>query len=211
MHMIGFTIATGKYLPYGLQAAETMQAHTGILCQVCRDVPDGRHPSYHRLWIWDLVPDDVEAVLYFDADTYCVRDWDPRALAATGDFWARRDVPTRKAPRECRRYGIAPAMYFNAGVFVASRAHREAFVLAQQIATAEDYQSAFLEQTALNVAVQRSGVSWADLPPRYNWICRPRCGVPAEDVAVLHSCGGNLSGRNLSLFKLLIQQCVSQS
>lgn len=212
MKMIGVTIATGKYLPYGQQAAETMQAHTGLTCHVCSEVPAGRHPSYHRLWLWDWVPEDVDAVLYFDADTYCVRDWDPREMAATGDFWARRDLPNPKMPRECQQHGIDSERYFNSGVFVARRAHRPAFERAQLIATHADYRSAFLEQTALNVGVQQGQVPWADLPAKYNWICRPRIGsLPSEDVTVLHCCGGNLPARNVRVFQRLIRKCTPRS
>jgi len=201
--MVAVTIGVGdRSLRMAERAGESICRRTGLPVIVLRESIDGRHPSYTRLWLWDLIGDEWDAVLYFDADTYCCRPWDPTALEL-GPFHAVLDFASVQVDRECRAYGLDAARYFNAGVFVAARALRPVFELAQRIVASPDYRSPYWEQSALNAAVQRSGVELRLLPREYNAICRP--GRVPENAVILHR-AGNGRRRNSVLFERLIRE-----
>jgi hypothetical protein len=206
--MLAVTIAAGReYYRLALRAAESVARRTGLDVRIVTQIPEGRHPSYHRLWLWDLVPARYDQVLYFDADTYFVRPAQPWEWLGRYDFAARKDLPSGRLIKECQRYELDFGRYVNAGVFVAHRRVRACFELAQRIATAPDYESGYLEQTALNAGLQRGGADIRLMPPACNAICRP-ANVPIEPI-VLHRAGGGANRRNARLFERLIAESIA--
>lgn len=203
--MIALTIAKGqRYLAMAARAAESVRRHTGLDVQIVTEIPVGQHPSFYRLWLWEFVPPDVDEVLWFDADTYTVRDWWPWEYAKQAAFVGRPDLPSRGLLDECARWGLVIQRYLNAGVFVATRRSRPAFELAQQIVSDPKYSSVFCEQTALNVGLRDAGTDVGFWHPRYNAICRP-ASVPVDPV-VLHRAGGGRNRRNAEIFDRLIAE-----
>lgn len=207
---LALTIASGRrYWLMALRAADSCRRQTGLDTRVIGKVTvpplphNDLHPSFWRLWLWDIVPLEVETVLWFDADTYFLRPWPHlEQLLATPGFSARTDLPTMPLLHECEEHGLLLSRYVNAGVFVTHRADRHVFELAKRIATDPQYRSRYLEQTALNEALQRSNVELNLLNPRFNAICRPSM-LPVDPV-VIHRAGGGRNRRNAALFEQLI-------
>jgi lipopolysaccharide biosynthesis glycosyltransferase len=203
--VLALTIAAGpKYRQLAARAADSVRRSTGLQVVTITRVPQDRHPSYHRLWLWELVPPEIDAVLWFDADTYFVRPWDVGPLLDQHGFCAARDLPSLELLDECEEHGLQISQYFNAGLFLTHRCDRGILEHARDLVTDTSYRSRYLEQTALNVAVQRSGVDLHMLPPQYNAICRP-AAVPVDPV-VLHRAGGGRARRNAVLFERLVAE-----
>lgn len=207
--MLALTIATGpEYRRLASRAAESVLRRTGLDVRIVTEVPDGRHPSFHRLWLWDLIPAQYDQVLYFDADTYFLRDARPWEWLAHYDFAARHDLPSGRLIAECEEHGLVYGLYVNAGVFVAHRRSKPCFEIAQRYAMDPAYKSRYLEQTALNVGLQHGGAEIRLLPAACNAICRP-ANVPVEPI-VLHRAGGGKNRRNARLFERLIAEHKSR-
>lgn len=181
--MRGLTIGVGNYRDMAERAAESVALYAGIAVDVITECPQGIHPSAYRLW---LIDDYSEPVFWFDADTLMIAEWDLSAVA--GPFSAMLDRPGYGQDAECHRWGVDARRYFNAGVMVI---HPEAFPamrLARNIVKAPAYQSAFIEQTAINVAIQWLGIEVNYLEKRFNHFASDP--LP-PDTVLIHGAGGN--------------------
>lgn len=201
--MIAATIADGTaYRELAELAAESVRKHTSLETVVLSpsELPGKlRHPAYAKLLL--LRQFTGESILYFDADTRFVRDWDVSALADIDHFAAVADLPSKAKEIDCKRYKLDPVWYVNCGLWIASQRHAAALEAALHLANDPAYWTAFrYEQTALNVALQRHRVPIRLLDPRYNWICATN-HPPPPDVTVLHIAGGSLQSRNRAVFE----------
>jgi lipopolysaccharide biosynthesis glycosyltransferase len=186
--MIAVTIATGlEYRRMAEQAASSIRRHTGLETCVLGSIPQGVRPSFYKLWLFEIFSGTI---LWFDADTYCLADWSPQYFENHAALVAVPDIPSIAKDEECSLYGLDGASYFNGGMFIANATHHgEVFSLARQLAFNPEYLSVFQEQTALNMAVQKTNTPLALLDRRYNAICAPEFPVP-DDPVILHAAGG---------------------
>jgi hypothetical protein len=183
-------------------AATSLRRYTGADPVIIREAPAGRPPAAAKLGLLDLFPG--ETVLFCDADTRCVRPWDLSPWESFRGFAAVRDLPSKAKQQDCERYGLDPSRYFNTGVWIAGSNCLPVFRDAAELMDSPDYRTAFrYEQTALNVALQRSAVSSQILDRRYNAICRQDELFP-DDAVLLHCAGGCLHGPNRVLFEKAI-------
>jgi hypothetical protein len=183
-------------------AATSLRRYTGADPLIIRQAPAGRPPAAAKLGLLDLFPG--ETVLFCDADTMCVRPWDLSPWESFRGFAAVRDLPSRARQQDCDHYGLDPAQYFNTGVWFAGPDCLPVFRDAAALMDSPDYRTAFrFEQTALNVALQRSAVASQILDRRYNAICHPD-DLPPDDAVLLHCAGGCLHGPNRVLFEKAI-------
>ena len=171
--MIGVTIGVGSYRPLAEQAAATMARHTGLRCVVLGDQHyqalglQAHNPGLLKLWLWDLVQD--EDVLLFDADTVCLRDWQPQryldrsAVTAVHD-WIWRDG----IQQEAQSVAMPVEEYFLASLLILHRPRHEPLLqLAREIYPRTS--QLVYEQTALNAARYQLGIPLRLLDRRFNW------------------------------------------
>jgi hypothetical protein len=186
----------------GELAAESLRRYTGADPVIVREAPAGRPPAAVKLQLLDMFPGDT--VLFCDADTRCVRPWDLSPWESFRGFAAVRDLPSRARQQDCDYYHLDPALYVNTGFWFAGPDCVPVFRDAAELMRSPDYRTAFRwEQTALNVALQRSAVAVQLLERRFNAVCAPTFPPPA-DAVLLHCAGGCLHGPNRVLFEKAI-------
>lgn len=173
MIMIGVTIGVGAYRSLAAQAAESMRRHTGLNCVVLSDEHyesaglSGCPPHFLKLAIWDFI--DADQVLWFDADSICLRDWNPQDLVDGRAVVAVRDWIWRDGiQREAAQIRLPLEEYFLASVMLLNRHHHEPMMrLAREIH--QEIDSQVFEQTALNRARAQLNIPIRFLDRRYNW------------------------------------------
>lgn len=171
--MLGVTVGVGPYRPLAEQAAAAMHRYTGLKCVVLGDEQYrqaglvGQPPALLKLNLWDFI--DADEVLLFDADTICLRNWDPRrfvhpqAVVATRD-WIWRDY----VQQEATSLGIPLEDYFLSSLLILNRpAHAPMLRLAAELYPQTT--GRLFEQTALNGARHQLGLPINFLDRRYNW------------------------------------------
>jgi hypothetical protein len=118
-----------------------------------------------KLFAWELVPADCDAIIYADLDVYPVCPMSPeRALngvefACVRDRWDDPEVA-----RVAGTVGIHPWEYFNAGLFYARRSASRMFPGARHFFD----RLKWFDQTGLNIARVANDISTAWLPWRMN-------------------------------------------
>ena len=171
--MIGVTIGVGEYRALAERAAASMAARTGLRCVVLdedhlrRAGLIGRPAAWLKLWLWDFVDD--ERVLWFDADTFCLRDWNPLDSADGAAVVATRDWSWRAGIQaEAESVQVPADEYFLSSVMLLQRsAHEPMLRLAREILPHTSGQ--VYEQTALNAARLRLALPVKWLDRRFNW------------------------------------------
>lgn len=155
-----------------------------------------------KAWQWDLVPREVDRLLYLDSDTFPVvpfPEFPETDFAAVMDKPSVRNVETPfllrngVTPEDCERY-------FNSGVMLSSRRARPMFDEVKAHASEELARTR--DQSWLNVLAPRHGFS-DRLPCEWNYFVRPE-GMP-DGVIVLHYAGiGN--ARRIPELKRLFEE-----
>jgi len=202
--MLAVTIAVGDaYLELTERAAWSVRRHTGVQTMIVDDPDPDWPPAYEKLRLFDRFDGPL---LYFDADTFTVARWWPTNLAKNGWMAAVLDYASRARNADCERYRIDPERYVNTGVMILHPHHKPVLELAREIACSPDYRTGFkFEQTAVNVAAQRLGVSVLFLDRRYNVICADNEEIPSKPV-ILHAGGGGVKSRNRRRFEEIVAQ-----
>lgn len=160
------------------RAAARMTEATGLPAQVissCHLLPPDWNPSWAKCWAFDLVPDNVERLLIFDADIFAVApftEWNTdKPLAVV------RHIETRQVKTEKELYQLRE--YWNAGLFVITRGLADAL---RMVATYGPSYGSWLEQTPINQVFETCEKQW--LPARCNWLLAPPGRNKSPDDAI---------------------------
>jgi len=199
--MIGVTIGVGRsYREMAELAAETVRKWTGLDVDVITDTA-GMRAAEVKLTLLERYSGTV---FYFDADTRMVNAWpELREYEDCEAFIASRHDASEAVDRDCEHYNLSPDRYFYSGLWIANRRHAEAFNRALELCHSADYKTAFgVDQTALNVVMQKLGVPFRSLPWNRHVVCVPENlhKIPA-DASVLHIAGAHLQGENRKIFE----------
>ncbi len=200
MKTLAVTAGLGPFAGFARRLASRFERLNGIHLRVIgpRDVRRFgarlASPMLVKLLAWEVVPRDVERIVWVDADCVPIEPLGeiPRApFAARSDFPGTREIAARTVPRAA---GLK--RYFNAGVFVATRRALPVFEeLARDVALLPA--DLFGDQTFLNIEVERRLGGFTELAPEWNW--RPdREGPPRAGVKLLHVAGGGRKFRRLA-------------
>ena len=132
---------------------------------------------FEKNQIYDLF-DEYNRILRLDSDTLITENCPNYFLLDSNNFYVtREDIGSRKEPRLKQiqtiqsQLGIIPgwsSFYFNSGVILASRIHKEAFNLANIDLT--KVKGGLQEQTVLNWLTFNLKLSVVDLGPYFNFI-----------------------------------------
>jgi hypothetical protein len=169
---VAVTIGVGAYAQIARLAAREMELRTGLRTVVLGDREFAESgfddPPFLKFRLFDLV-DDADDLLYFDADTVCLENWDPTPLFGSERIACVRERMVPVVLRESAEWSVPPAEHFNSGMFVASRRHH-----AQWLRRAEALRharpTALREQLPLNAARCELGIPLHWLDRRYNWL-----------------------------------------
>jgi hypothetical protein len=154
-------------------AAEAVEARTGLQTRVLGEEEMRRFglrvPHRLKFKLYEACP-EAEAILYFDADTIFLREWDPREWVGRWEVVCVQDRASEGCVQdEARRAGVATGAYFNSGLFLINRTHHAA-MLARAEELARTMTSPFHDQTYLNRARRELDIPALYLPREYNWL-----------------------------------------
>jgi len=176
--MLAITLGIGETWRICAEAAAGRMARmTGLDCRVITEItlPDTLpklHPSWLKLLIPHLVP-DVDDFLYFDSDILPMKPWDPAGIYESlgRPFCIVPDVNSAAVESECRMFGLPfPNGYLNCGLFMFGRHHTPVLDNAWQRGPVC---GRWLEQTAVNLALNEMQVETARLPRTFNTLLWP--------------------------------------
>lgn len=143
-----------------------------ILCGLGHYDP-ARRACALKLHAWELVEEDVDAILYADLDVYPSDPMPPSMALANVDFACARDRwDDAEVSRVAESVGVPPHQYFNAGLFYARRAAAPMMELSRPLFD----RLKWWDQTAFNVARFASRTPTAWLPWRQNAMDRHKDG-----------------------------------
>lgn len=190
--MIAVTIGVGeKYGLLAALAADSCRKRTGLEVHILGPEAVQHHglqkPHHLKFRLFKEFP-EAETILYFDADTIFLKDFDPRAYANLPEFVCAHDLWDRGwVIQDARRVGIPPTDYFNSGFFILNRTHHQ-----KMLETAEcllkTIKSPFKDQTVLNAARVQLAVPVRWLGKEFNYLSFQDSKEP-ERVVVGHMHG----------------------
>jgi lipopolysaccharide biosynthesis glycosyltransferase len=172
--MLAVTIGVGeKWRGLAELAAECVRLRTGLEARVIGEEAMARYgfsqPHWLKFRLFEEFP-EVETILYFDADTIFLAEWDPRVLAGRSEFICVRDrADDENIRREARDIDLPADMYFNSGFFIANRTHHAALLRKAEHDVAQ-YETIFRDQTHLNRARMVLGIPALFLPKQWNFL-----------------------------------------
>lgn len=145
----------------------------------CIDVTDripwdkvGPHPQYGKAYLWDVLPPEIDRLLWVDSDSFPCREL-PLVKLPDVPFAAVENGPWNEGRFRKNTPKRTPAIkrLFNSGVFVARRRETEA-ILKRLREHEFDKHVGYFEQPWLNLLVQEMLGGWTELPVEMNW--RPK-------------------------------------
>lgn len=173
--MIAVTIGCGER--YGLMAklaARKAEEATGLPIHILGDrdcealkVPS---PHYLKLYLFKLFP-NASSILYFDADLFFLRKWDPITLAGRSEIVCVRDRWSWGCiEADAARAEVPVREYFNTGLLILNReVHEEWLDRTQQELGTIEYGGLY-EQTYLNWTRWKLRLPVLFLPKKWNYL-----------------------------------------
>lgn len=179
--MIGVTIGTGEFAKLAHKAADTFRNTTGLDCRVLDDavydVSGLAYPHHLKYQMFELI-EDHDTLVYFDADLWWMRTWDPEKLVEDKHLVVVRDlIKAGHIVYDCRQFDLDESRYFNSGFMILHRdPHHYMLSLARGLY--DRYisnplvpgKSAFKDQTSLNLSVQMLDLPVKYVDRRYNFV-----------------------------------------
>ena len=147
--------------------------------------------TYNRFLIGNLLPSDVELVLYLDSDLIVVGDLSPLSLGLAGGLSKETVVVgavSRDEPDHLIRFGHSGLDYFNAGVLLVNLVEwRKRKVVDQLFSTARELfgELHLWDQDVLNLVLESN---WSPLPGSFN---ETSLTDRQSDARVVHFVGGS--------------------
>ena len=131
--MIAVTIGVGdKWREIAECSTDSVRERTGLETRVLGEEAMAKYgfvqPHWLKFRLFEEFP-EAETILYFDADTIFLQEWDPRVFARRSEFICVRDRDEYENIRsESRLIDVPANMYFNGGFFIANRTHHAALL-----------------------------------------------------------------------------------
>ena len=149
-----------------------MQEMTGVECMVIGDEHvkhlDLPHPAWAKLWVHDWTDENI--VMVFDADLWCMKEWQPDKFFAPWSITAATEPWSQQLNNEAVDHSIPIERYFNTGLMIFSHALKRQFDAAKDL---RPKYGRWYEQTAICKVVSDAGVPFNEIPERYNHLLWP--------------------------------------
>lgn len=172
--MQALTLGIGSWRDLAERSAARMQEMTGVPCKVIGDEHvkdlDLPHPAWAKLWVFDWT--DSAAVMVFDADLWCLREWEPKRFWVMWNISATTEPWSRQINSEAVEHDIPIWRYFNTGLMIMPYTT----AIGRALDAAKDLRPKYgrwYEQTAICKTMHTHGVSFNEMPQRYNHLLWP--------------------------------------
>ena len=178
------------FKPWAERVAQQVEKHNDFPCIVIDDdlaKPFAgliKMPAWIKCYIWDLVPLDIERIVWFDADVIPLKSL--REFPRVPFCACRNDLPPGRLEKQ---FPILQWYddYFNSGFFVATRDTIPAFQLLKAFMCHIPRQVwPMYEQSWLNLAIVATLKEYHVLPDVYNWSFKRHKELVPDDVITLH-------------------------
>jgi hypothetical protein len=149
--------------------------------------PNLEDPIWVKAWLWDLVPEDVDRIIWFDADNVPIAPIADLLPSFDYPFCAVLDLPETVQEAVWKAEEVrACDHYFNMGFFVAQRVTRPVF---EDLKGYVDKDLGFADQSAFNVCLARyyDETDLGVLPKTCNWL--QSSGATPNDIRMFHLAG----------------------
>ena len=183
--MTGITIGTGNWKNLAEYSADRMSEMTDADVMVLGDDEANRHKVPHPAWLKCYInhyTNDHE-VIVFDADLFCMREWNPCLFTDKCDMAVVKDEDSQPVYQECQLYDIGFGNYFNSGMMLFGDG---VHVITGAINYLPSY-GRWNEQTAINKVIWDRRMCPMYLPRAYNRLLWP--GVDNYDPEALKDLG----------------------
>lgn len=182
------TSGTGPFAEFAPRVARLFKRLNGTKTMVIDEEPEKlRDPGFIKAYIWDLVPDHVERVVWVDADVVPFRSLPLEDVFGTpfaAVLEANEQTIEKQAAKHSRFARIRS--YFQSGVFVCDRSSVGAFDALKL--RQKEKAIAYREQSWLNVAVEDEIGGFQVLSSDWNWLLGR--GSPPRTARMLHYSAG---------------------
>jgi len=146
-------------------------------------VPEDVHPTFYKAWLWDIVPDRVDRIMFMDWDVLPVRPLGEIPDCSFGACRGYSDIgPVSKYLPFIRETGL----FFNAGLFLAGEVTRPLFDQVKPFACKWEYSLLrYADQGMFNVLLQ-DGLDITVLPDDWNYQPAVIGGNYVQEPKMLH-------------------------
>lgn len=148
-----------------------------------KGAPNNIHPAFYKAWIWDMVPDDVERIMFIDYDMVPVRSLGELPECMFGACIGYSGLLATAAYLPYFR----TRTYFNTGLFLAHRKMRPVFEQLKAFASIDPSQTllGINEQVPLNILAHAVTVPTV-LPAEWNYQIAMPIGNKVESPSMVH-------------------------
>ena len=158
-------------------------ARTYVITTPPRGAPTDVHPSFYKAWLWDMVPENVDRIMFMDFDIIPIR---PLGELPDCEFGACMGYSGLPAISKCLPFIQKTGMYFNAGMFLAHRSTRPVFDRVKLFATSLEHSfMRHIDQAVFNVLMQHE-VNVTILPEDWSYQLSVVGGEYVKEPKLLH-------------------------
>lgn len=157
-----------------------------IITSPPRGAPRGVHQGFYKAWLWDVVPERVDRIMFMDFDIIPVRPLGDVPDCEFGACMGHSGLPniSRNLP-----FIRETGMYFNSGMFLANKSTRPIFDRVKRFATSREHSfMRHMDQAVFNVLIQHE-VNVTILPEEWSYQISVTGGEHAKEPKLIHFSG----------------------
>jgi len=185
------------------RSADRFGELNGVRPRIITSPPPGAprdvHAGFYKAWLWDVVPERVDRIMFMDFDIIPVRSLGDIPDCEFGACMGHSGLPyiSRNLP-----FIRDTGMYFNSGMFLASKSTRPIFDRVKRFATSREYSfMRHMDQAVFNVLMQHE-LNVTILPEDWSYQISVLGGEHVKEPKLIHFSGMGVERWNLMALAL---------
>ena len=185
------------------RAADRFGRLNGVRPRVITTPPPGAptdvHPAFYKAWLWDMVPDSVNRIMFMDFDIIPVRSLGDIPDCEFGACMGHSGLPGLS---KCSPFIRQTETYFNSGMFLAHRSTRPVFDRVKLFSTSLEHSfMRHIDQAVFNVLMQHE-LNVTILPEDWSYQISVLGGEHVKEPKLIHFSGMGVERWNLMALAL---------